>query len=276
MMFRKDQRTRSPIKGKALREPGQSLAEQLEDLVYDRMLLWLLLPLLFGLLAGLEWWRWYREAPYNPLFYTVVAVLAALVSALRLIRLFRQARALKLGRDGERVVGQFLEDMRPDGYHVLHDLIGDGFNVDHVVIGERGVYTVETKTLSLPAKKRGTVTCDGPALLVNGRRMDRDPIGQAKAQAAWLSRTLKESTGRDYRVQPVVAFPGWFVERACQRVAGVWVLEPKALPSFIKQEPCSLSAEHAHMAATHLRKIIRATERLREGRRAAQRGEASA
>ena len=135
MMFRNDQRTRSPIKGKALREPGQSLSEQLEDLVYDRMLLWLLLPLLFGLLAGLEWWRWYREAPYNPLFYTVVAVLAALVSALRLVRLFRQARAL-LGRDGERVVGQFLEDMRPDGYHVLHDLIGDGFNVDHVVIGK--------------------------------------------------------------------------------------------------------------------------------------------
>jgi len=270
MIFRKDKRTRSPIKGKALREPGQSLSEQLDDLVNERLLLWFLLPLMLGILAATEWWRWYNQAPYNPLFYTLVAVLAALVSTLRIIPLFRQAKALKLGRDGERVVGQFLEDMRPNGYHVLHDLIGEGFNIDHVVIGKRGVYTVETKTLSLPAKKRGTVRCEGAALMVNSRRMDRDPIGQAKAQAAWLMRTLKESTGRDFRVQPVVAFPGWFVEPACKRVAGVWVVEPKALPKFIEREPCSLSQEQINMAALHLRKIIRATEKLREGRRAAR------
>ena len=229
-MFQERERTRSPIKDKALREAGQSVSEKLNELINDRILGWVLVPLLLVMLAGLEWLRWYQDTPYNPLLYTIIAAFAVAVSIPRVTRLIRQVRALKLGRDGERVVGQFLDGMRPAGYHVLHDLIGEGFNVDHVVIGERGVYTVETKTLRLPAKKRGTVSCDDAALLVNGRRMDRDPIGQAKAQAAWLARTLKETTGRDYRVQPVVAFPGWFVEPACKRVSGVWVVGRRRCP----------------------------------------------
>jgi hypothetical protein len=269
MVIRKDKRTRSPITGKPLREPGQSLTEQLDDLLYERVVWWLVVPVWFVALAAMEWWRWYADTPYNPVLYSVMAVLATLVSALRVIPLMRQARALKLGRDGERVVGQFLEDMRSDGYHVLHDLIGEGFNVDHIVVGERGIYTVETKTLSLPAKRRGTVNCENGQLLVNGRQPHRDPIGQAKAQSAWLRRTLKENTGLDYRVQPVVAFPGWFVEPACKRVAGVWIVEPKALPKFIEQEPRSLSREQVHLAVAHLRKIIRLTEKLKEGRRSA-------
>ena len=267
MIFRKGAHTRSPITGKALREPGQSLSETLDELISEKLMSWLMGAWMAVTLAVLEWWRWYRDAPYNPILFTGVAAIAVLLAALRFVRLWRRVKALKLGRDGERVVGQFLEDMRPAGYHVLHDLIGEGFNVDHVVIGERGVYTVETKTLSLPAKKRGTVSCDDAALLVNGRRMARDPIGQAKTQAAWLARTLKETTGRDYRVQPVVAFPGWFVEPACKRVSGVWVVEPKALPAFIGRAPSTLTKEQVSMAAHHLRKIIRATERLRESRR---------
>ena len=63
----------------------------------------------------------------------------------RLIPLLREAKALGLGRDGERVVGQLLENMQPDGYHVLHDLIGEGFNVGHVVIGEPGDDTARAR-----------------------------------------------------------------------------------------------------------------------------------
>lgn len=259
MPFKKRSQTRSPIRGKALREPGQSLSEELQELINDRLFLWFLLPLLLSVMAGLEWWRWYQDTPYNPLFYTAVAVFAILVSTLRLFPLIRQIRALKRGRDGERVVGQFLDGMRSDSCHVLHDVLGEGFNVDHIIVSVRGIYTVETKTISLPADRTGKICCDGAQLLLDGRSPDRDPIGQAKAQAAWLKRILKESTGRDYAIQPVVAFPGWFVEPTCKRVAGVWIVEPKALAKFIDHEPISLKPEQVHLAAFHLRTFIRAT-----------------
>jgi hypothetical protein len=253
-----NRKTRSPIKGKPLREPGQSLSEEIDYVINDRLLGWLFGGAMAIVFAVVEWWRWYQDAPFSPILFTVVAAVAVLLAALRYIQLRRRVKTLRLGRDGERVVGQFLEDMRAAGYHVVHDVIGEDFNIDHVVIGERGVYTVETKTLSLPAKQGGTVTCAGDKLLANKRPLQRDPIGQAKAQAAWLRRTLEESTGRDYRVQPVVVFPGWFVEPSCKSVADVWVLEPKALPKFIEHEQRRLSAEQANMAAYHLRLIVRA------------------
>ena len=41
--------------------------------------------------------------------------------------------ALKVGREGEKVVGQSLEELRSCGAIVLHDIMADGFNVDHIV-----------------------------------------------------------------------------------------------------------------------------------------------
>lgn len=37
--------------------------------------------------------------------------------------------------EGERAVGQFLEQLREQGFHVFHDVVGTGFNVDHVLVG---------------------------------------------------------------------------------------------------------------------------------------------
>jgi hypothetical protein len=77
-------------------------------------------------------------------------------------------RQLRLGRDGERAVGQFLERLRDGGGQVFHDVPGDGFNLDHVVISPHGRYVVETKTLSKPWPK-ATITVDGDSLRIAGR-----------------------------------------------------------------------------------------------------------
>lgn len=147
--------------------------------------------------------------------------------------------------------------MRAEGHEVLHDIVCDGFNIDHVVVGTHGIYTVETKTLSKPVDKRAVVDCDGDSLLIDGKRPTRHPIAQSKAQAVWLKRTLKESTGHDFRIQPVVAFPGWFVEPRCKSVAGVWIAEPKALAAFIRKEQRSVAESDAKLATFRLRRIIR-------------------
>jgi Nuclease-related domain len=137
---------------------------------------------------------------------------------------------LKLGRDGEKAVGQFLEVLRERGCRVFHDLIGDGFNVDHVIIGRTGVYTVETKTISKPSGD-AKVVFDGDRLLVNGRSLGRDPVVRSRAQANWLRDLLTETTGRTYKVKPVIVFPGWYVESSGsgQRDAP-WVLQKPYQP----------------------------------------------
>lgn len=157
-------------------------------------------------------------------------------------------------------MGQFLERLRDRGYQVFHDVVGPGFNVDHVLIGPAGVFSVETKTWNKPIRGEARISVQGDRLLAAGLELDRNPIVQAKAQASWLKTLLLDSTSRTFDVFPVVLFPGWFVEPSVGGCA-VWVLEPKALPPFLEREPARLSSEQASMAAFHLSRFIRSTER---------------
>ncbi len=120
-------------------------------------------------------------------------------------------------------------------------MVGGNFNLDHVVLSPHGIFVIETKTRS---KREGNpkVTFDGNALLIDGMTPLDDPLAQARANAKWLRELLKQSTGEDYPVRPSVAFPGWWIEGGTKALQSeVWVLEPKAFPSWFH---ASLSGCH--------------------------------
>lgn len=254
------QKSRSPLKDKPLRLPGQSLQEQRQDLWDDKFLPSYLVAVLFAIMAALEWFRYFRSDPPRPVLMTAVAGIAITFVLCRFFRLRPQMLRLKQGMDGERAVGQFLERLREQGYQVLHDVPGDGFNLDHVCIGPGGAFTVETKTWSKPSSGNARIQFDGQRLLVNGHEPERDVVAQAQAQATWLARTLQESTGRSIPVQPVVVFPGWFVEASPGAHKSVWVMEPKGLPAFLANEPARLLPEEVKLAAFHLSRYVRTYE----------------
>jgi len=252
--------SRSPIKDRPLRHPGQSLQEERRRLFEDSIEPWLLLAAFFLVVTGLEWWRYYTRAPYQPLLFTLVALAMAAFAGWRVARLRPKFRALRQGIDGERAVGQYLEGLRGAGYRVFHDLVGSGFNIDHVLIGPAGVYTIETKTWSKPVRGDAHIEYDGRRLRVAGREPERDPLVQARAQASWLKGVLAESTGKTFDVFPVILFPGWWVQHPDSYTAKPWVLEPKQLPGFLEHEVHRLSPEDIALAGYHLSRHIRAHE----------------
>lgn len=258
--------SRSPLKASPLRNPGQGLDERIERTVNDQAMPWIVMALVAILLAVLEWWRWFSNAPPRPLAYTLVAVFFGGLAAWRIVGYRREIQNLKLGRDGEKAVGQLLDTYREAGYRVFHDIPGEDFNIDHVIIGPTGVFTIETKTWSKPARGRPVIEVDGERLLKNGHPVDRDPIIQVKAQARWLGELLRESTGKDFPVRPVLVFPGWFIENAPQR--DIWILNPKGLRKFLDNARESLSPEDMGLASYHLSRYIRsvASESNRSGR----------
>lgn len=92
--------------------------------------------------------------------------------------------ALRLGMEGEKYVGQSLEALRRQECQGFHDLLGDGFNIDHVVVAPQGVFVIETKTRSKPARGPVTIDFDGERVLVNGFAPDRDPVPKFAARLA--------------------------------------------------------------------------------------------
>ena len=212
--------------------------------------------------AGVEWLSVLRHLPRQPWFYSGLALCACLFAAWKLSRVHARVQQLKLGRDGERAVGQYLERLRAEGADVFHDVPGEGFNIDHVVLSEHGFYAVETKTWSKPTRGDARITLAEEGLVVNGFRPDRDPLVQAQAGARWLSQLLEETTGKQFPVRGVILFPGWFVEpmNNAWRMSAEkpWVLEPKALPRFIESEPKAIGASDLKLAAYHLSRYVRA------------------
>lgn len=251
---------RSPLKDRPLRNPGQSVDEQRNDLILDKVFEPLMVVLLLFVLAALEWSRYYFPQPPQPILYTIMVLFGVGYAAFQIWRAWPRLKALRLARDGEKAVGQFLERLRDDGYQVFHDLMGNGFNVDHVLIGPTGMFTIETKTFSKRSSRDAKVIFDGERILVDGFEPDRNPVIQAKAQAAWLRELLAESTGRKFPARPVILFPGWFVEQGKGTTREIWVLEPKALPGFLGHEPAVLTAEDVKLASFHLARFIRANE----------------
>jgi hypothetical protein len=205
--------------------------------------------------AGLEWWRAYHPSPPQPLGVTVLAVGCAGYAAYQWKKYSPRIEALKQGRDGERVVGQQLETLRTKGCHVFHDIPGDNFNLDHVLVSPRGIYVVETKTLSKPTQRDARVTFDGQALLVDG--VERDYLRQAAAQRSWLRNLLQETTGKQFAVRSVVVFPGWYVDCVGSwRKSGVWVMNPKRLPAFLDHEAVVLQPSDVALASSTLSRYV--------------------
>jgi hypothetical protein len=86
--------------------------------------------------------------------------------------------------------------------------------------------------------------------------MDRNPIQQSRALSKWIQDLLLETTGKKFPVQGVVVFPGWFVEKMDGK-EDIWVLNPKALPTFIRNSKNKLEIEDVRLAYYHLSRYVR-------------------
>lgn len=249
---------KSPLTAKPLRNPGHSLDGQILDLVWDHLMFPMMAVLMLGLNAGLEWWRWYFNVPPKPWLMTIFALVGLAYFGWKLFHSRKRIKNLVLGRDGERAVGQFLEGLREKGAKVFHDFPGDGFNIDHVVVHSSGVYAIETKTFSKPDKGDARVVFNGEGVEIFGKTPDRNPVVQARANAKWLKDLVKESAGKNVVVRPVVVFPGWYVEVTAEaKASDVWVLNPRALPSFIDNSRQQLAAPDVQLVSFHLSRYVR-------------------
>ena len=98
-------KTKSPLKDKPLRNPGQSIDEQLRDVFDDRLLIPFVVATFLLLVAGMEWWRYFNPIRPAPFVASGIAALAVLFAAYRIATIWPTAKQLRLGRDGERAVG---------------------------------------------------------------------------------------------------------------------------------------------------------------------------
>jgi hypothetical protein len=141
-----------------------------------------------------------------------IAASAAFFAAVLLVRPYveryvdRHVR-LRSGTRAEIAVGETLEQLRRDGWIVMHDIQRPGgANLDHVVSGPNGVFLIETKA----------------------RRYEERHLGRAKHQARWLHDQL------GVWVTPVICLHAR--RREPFRAKGVWVVPLHGLLEWLQAQ----------------------------------------
>ena len=250
-------KTKSPIKDKPLRTPGQSLEEHRQGLIEKAIEDYLGAVVLICFAVG-AWMQVWLPSVVSVWALTILAAIAVARAILKIRSSSKEASSYKLGHQGEVAVGQYLERMREDGAQVFHDLQGDGFNVDHVVVCSKGILVIETKTWSKPESGQAKITYDGAILRKNGIPVKDDPVTQVEAASKYVSTVLTESTGKRFKTQPVLTFPGWYVDNQVGFHPGeVWLLSTKGLPEFIRNRKDVLPSSDISLIGYHLSRIVR-------------------
>jgi hypothetical protein len=209
-------------------------------------------------LIGFEWYRYLVPlSPPHPVFMTVLGLLVAGCFVWKIIQLKTRVRTLITGMKGEKAVAERLVELQGAGYKVLHDIPGKAWNIDHVVIGPAGVFTIETKTCRKRRSPNAKVRYDGQCISVDGMTPQRDPLAQALSEAAELRTVIQKSTGKVIAVQPVIIYPGWYVEQLAPSPK-VWVLNDKYFVKHLKDQPRRLDDGDLHLIAFHLEQYVRA------------------
>lgn len=137
------------------------------------------------------------------------------------------------GLDGEYYVFKTLSEL-PDTYSVFRGLNLHGkSDIDFVVTGPTGIFTIEVKS------HRGTIGFDGEQLTLNHRRFsEKNILGQAFNEAMDLHDFLKEQTGKDMFVHPVIAFshPRASMRFGMEKVRNVHVINHKWLIELLTKQ----------------------------------------
>lgn len=253
-----DARFRSPLRKKTLRLAGESINARLLETVLSDGLVWFLAAVITGVITILEWARYLFDIEPNPLALTAVSVPVCVIAFVRVRRAMKRARTLRLGREGERSVAETLQDLVRQGWYVFHDIAAEDFNIDHVAVGAGGVFAIETKTRSKPTDRDAQIVVNASGVSIDNGPFDTNNIEQAVRQAKWLAGFLKGTTARSFPVQPVLLFPGWYINdhRVTKKP---WVLEPKGFVKWAIKEKTSLSEADIALIKERLDNQIRTT-----------------
>ena len=251
-MFTKKRQVRLPT---VRRRAGESVSEERERRVYDKLPVIVFLPFTFWCVFLVTKLQQSNAVLRQPLFWLIFAIILSILSVISFMRLLHVARRFNRGERGERHVADVLEELRSNGYRPIHDIVGDGFNVDHVLVGPAGVFAIETKFRS----GQGEITFQNDeTLIVGGFPEEKDSLKQARGSAKAVSQLIAENCARREWVTPIVVFVGDWKIRNEWRDTDTRVFTPDGLSRYIRNQQPRLTYREIDLIVSHLERSARA------------------
>ena len=223
----------------------ETLARQRRAALSGRVTEYVLVVVVFLLLAALECARAAWNTPPQPLLFVAVALMLGGYAAVRVAFIRRQMRQVKREENARRALRASLEAICGRGW-VLFDGVVDhrGHLLGSILAGPGGLFTIIPRFLPHGSDFGERVDhIDSTLVQAGGHPVLADPLGQARRAAAALRQLLAESDLADVPVQPVVVFPGWKMgQQPPAERRDVWVVSEQTLADEVTAAPVSLDA----------------------------------
>lgn len=260
---------RTPVVEKLLRTAGEDQRRKLsafDDVLLLHLTGTALIPLLF-LVVGL-WITSAIPSPFNVLAQIVLILCLGVVlyfAARWLMKILEERYELRIGYFGEREVGEILESLKLKGFQVFHNVPASEaqpiFHLDHVIVGSTGIFAIQTKSRTRGTPRPGfaehKIIFDGQKLVYPWGD-DFQGLEFARDRAIWLESWLAQILGRQVPVQPILVFPGWWVEE--HAINTVRVLNPKQIPAIVNRNTPMLTEEQVETVTRQLETRCRDVE----------------
>lgn len=151
-----------------------------------------------------------------------------------------------IGAEGERRTGGALDQLKSEGFVILHDrsIPGSWTNIDHIVIGPPGVAVVETKSY------RGKLRVRGGEVYVNGYRRTDTTVGEVVGEAAAVSRVLRGAPERrGVIIRPILCIHRADLPFFAASPRGVPIVDGRGLVQMLRKAPPQLSPDDIKLLA---------------------------
>ena len=223
----------------------ETLARQRRAALSGRVTEYVLVVVVFLMLAALECARAAWNTPPQPLLFVAVALMLGGYAAVRVAIIRRQMSHVKREENARRALRASLEAICGRGW-LLFDGVVDhrGHLLGSILAGPGGLFTIVPRFLPHGSDFGERVDhIDSSRVLAGGHPVLADPLGQARRAAAALRQLLAESDLADVPVQPVVVFPGWRMgQQPPHELRDVLVVSEQTLTDEVTAAPVRLDA----------------------------------
>jgi hypothetical protein len=139
-----------------------------------------------------------------------------------------------IGADGEVLTARALEQLKIEGFVILHDrrVPGSLANIDHIVIGPPGVAIVETKSF------RGKLRVRGSEVYVGGSCRTPQTVEEAKREALAVAVALGDDLERRrLKVRPILCVHRADLPFFGSSAQGVSIVDGRGLVKTLRKAP---------------------------------------
>lgn len=253
----------SPLTQDLMRPPGYSLQKKVnglsDDITID-LIFMLGTPILFySFHLSESYWGGKPESLFRTILSFSLGLLAVGIFGFRLSKHLEDRKQFALGLQGEMFTGEELNLLMLDGFRVFHDIQSKYGNIDHVVVGPSGVYTINTKMRGKPKKgeRRAEMIVDYEKNVLRFPDIEYQiPANQLETESNWLSKHLTSAVGKQIKVEPILAYPGWFIKQRIGR-GPVAVINPKNPKAFFTKKQSRYDSVEIQQIAHQLEQLCR-------------------